>query len=94
MAAALFDTLIFSHKLMDAGMSRKQAEKIAEAQKEIFEAQNEVIASNLATKEDIWKLDKKLDLSIKEFEGKFNLLYWMIGFVLAFCVSIVFKLYF
>lgn len=91
MAAALFDTLIFSHKLMDAGMSRKQAEKIAEAQKEIFEAQNEVIASNLATKEDIWKLDKKieqvdkkLDLSIKEFEGKFNLLYWMIGFVLAF----------
>jgi len=65
MAAALFDTLDFSHQLMDAGMSRKQAEKIAAAQKKAFENQNEIIRENLKT----------------------------IG-GLAFCVSIVFKLYF
>lgn len=58
-------------------------------------------SGNIATKEDTWKLnkqiekiDKKLDLFIKKSKGRFNLLYWMVGFVLAFCVSIVFKLYF
>ena len=45
-------------------------------------------------KHDNAKLDKKIDLLRKEFEGKFNLLYWILGFILAFCVSIAFKLYF
>jgi uncharacterized phage infection (PIP) family protein YhgE len=47
-------------------------------------------------KQDTANLDKKVDLLRKEFEGKFNLLYWMLGFILAFCASnaaVVFKLY-
>jgi hypothetical protein len=111
MAAITFDALIFSHKLTDAGMPREQADKFAEIQKEAFETQNQnlqdtldkKISTHLATKEDIWNLrqdnahlDKKISLLRKEFEGKFNLLYWMIGFTLAFCASntaIIFKIY-
>lgn len=47
-------------------------------------------------KHDTANLDKKISLLRKEFEGKFNLLYWMSGFILAFCASnaaIIFKIY-
>src|ERR1700729_1578753 len=119
MIAIPFDTLVYSHTLMEGGMPREQAEKMAEAQKKVFDNQNQnlqenldkAISTHLATKEDVWSLkqdisnldkkidsktmglDKKIDLLRKEFEGKFNLLYWILGFILAFCVSIAFKLY-
>ena len=120
MTAIIFDTLIFSHQLEKAGLSKEQAEMLAESQKEIIEQQTQriqegihhiegkldkAIATHVATKEDFWNLknevkqdcsnlDKKIDLLRKEFEGKFNLLYWMTGFTLAICCSILFKIYF
>lgn len=108
MAAITFDALIFSHKLTDAGMPREQADKFAEIQNQnLQDTLDKRISTQLATKEDIWNLrhelkqdnahlDKKISPLRKEFEGKFNLLYWMVGFTLAFCASntaIIFKIY-
>jgi hypothetical protein len=98
----LFDTLIFSKRLIKAGMPKEQAEALAEAQKD---ALHESVNNGLASKKDITdlkhKIDKKSDelksemgIMRKEFDGKFNLLYWMMGFVLTFCVAIILKIYF
>jgi len=54
MAAIVFDTLKFTHRLTDAGMSQNQAEASAEALKEA------VSESQLVTRSDIHEL--KIDL--------------------------------
>jgi hypothetical protein len=62
---------------------------MSEVQKEVI---SQVIETQLATKSDI--ADLKFDIEKLEvlFNGKFTLLYWMLGFLLVITVAILFKL--
>jgi hypothetical protein len=60
---------------------------------DILDIKLEMLNIKHELKQDVALLGKKNELLRKEFEGKFNLLYWMLGFSLAISVSIVFKLY-
>lgn len=83
----LFDTLKFSKRLINAGMSPTQAEEIAEAQKDALE---ESLNNGLASKKDIARLDKKIDSLSK----KFSIHDWTLRFILGLIVAIFGKLYF
>jgi len=104
-AVLLFDPLKFSKRLINVGMPPAQAEELAEAQKEsLEESMNSRIASKEdigRLKEDIIRLDKKIDDSnnelksiIQKIHGKLNTHAWMLRFLLFFIVSIFYKLFF
>lgn len=123
MTIPAFDTHAFVKKLTAAGVPVQQAEVQANLQNQVL---SELITNNLATKDDIARLEfsTKIDIrdlsistkqdiarlenstkeeinSVKydvsklemEMKGDFKLLKWMLGFVLAFLVAIVFKLF-
>ena len=72
MTAITFDTLAYSNKLQDAGMSREQADAMAKAQ---AEAMKELVAAqDLVTKHDLY---------IALSETKHELLKWMMGMMVA-----------
>ena len=78
-----FDTLTYAKKLQEAGVPPRQAETHAWALKESVE-------DTLATKQDIQLLQKdlreletRMDGRFMEVEGRFRLLYWMLGFNLT-----------
>ena len=75
MTTVTFDTLKFVKTLEAAGVEPKQAEAIADAQREAFAQLVE--ASELATKNDIVVL--RADIA----EMKFDLLKWIVGLALA-----------
>ena len=79
------DTLKFARRLEAAGVSSKQAEAEAEAIQEALEA-------GAATKSDLVEFRADLRAEITELRGKFNLLYWMIGFNLALTTAVLGKL--
>ncbi len=54
MGAVAFDTLKFAKRLKEAGFTEQQAEALAEAEAELFEA-------HLASKEDIAKLERQAE---------------------------------
>jgi succinate dehydrogenase/fumarate reductase flavoprotein subunit len=54
MGAVAFDTLKFAKRLKEAGFTEQQAEALAEAEAELFEA-------HLATKEDLAKLEHQAE---------------------------------
>ena len=72
MTAITFDTLAYSNKLQDAGMSREQADAMAKAQ---AEAMKELVAAQ--------ELVTKHDLYIALTETKHELLKWMMGMMVA-----------
>ncbi len=72
MTAITFDTLAYSNKLQDAGMSREQADAMAKAQ---AEAMKELVAAQ--------ELVTKHDLYIALSETKHELLKWMMGMMVA-----------
>jgi len=76
MGTPTFDTLKFVERLEKAGLTREQASAFAEAQKEAFA---EALESQLATRSDIERVERKLI----EHDGKFALLQWMLAAVLA-----------
>lgn len=53
----------------------------------------EIASLSNKTDKDIANLNNKIDRIEAEFKGKFNLLYWMNGFMLTFLVAIAFKLF-
>lgn len=69
MSITTFDTLKFAKRLKGAGVPDKQAEAEAEAIREAF---SEALDTQVATKADIARLDRRLDL-----------ISWMIGLVFA-----------
>ncbi len=75
MSAVTFDTLKFVKTLEAAGVEPRQAEAIADAQREAFSQL--VDASEFATKSDILAL--RADIA----EMKFDLLKWIVGLALA-----------
>lgn len=85
----MLDTLEYANELKAAGVPEKQAEVQAKALARVAE-------DNLAPKRDL----KEAELSLRaesnqlraEMNGKFTLLYWMIGFNLALSAAILMKL--
>ena len=84
-----FDTLTYAKKLQEAGVPPQQAETHAWALKETVE-------DTLATKQDLREQDTRIDGRFSELEarmdGRFRLVYWMIGFDLALTAGILLKL--
>jgi len=90
MSTVTFDTLKFVEKLKAAGISDAQAK-----------AESEALDSQLATKNDLIKLDRRLDgLDAKidrmdtRISGELTLLKWMMGIIIAGVMSIVIKTFF
>ncbi|MDE7065980.1 MAG: CCDC90 family protein [Desulfovibrionaceae bacterium] len=72
MTAITFDTLAYSNKLQQAGMSREQADAMANAQ---ADAMKELVAAqDLVTKHDLY---------IALSDTKHELLKWMMGMMAA-----------
>ena len=87
MATITFDTLKFTQRLEQAGISHDQAVAMAEAQKESLA---EIMESHVATKNDVQ------DVKLKQIEhdGQFTLIKWMLGIVIGGVMSIIIKTFF
>ncbi len=94
MTAMVFDTLKYAQHLEEAGFSRKQAEAMAEVQKDSLA---ELMDMQVATKADIKDVRNDIQtirLKLTEYDGQFTLLKWMIGAVFAGVLSLVLKAFF
>ena len=78
MTTIAFDTLAYSKKLKDAGFSEQQAEAQALALAAVLKE----TSGEIATKQDIDRLNDKV-------EARFKLLQWMLGFNLALSTAIL-----
>ena len=83
----MFDTLKINNTLLKSGFTAEQSIAITESLKESVEQ------GNLATKEDMHILEQKINILEERFNGKFNLIYWMMGFVIAMLLGILLKLF-
>ena len=72
MSNITFDTLKFSKRLIQAGAAPELADALAEAQKESL---SEILDAQLASKEDIAQLDKRLAV----VETELSSIKWMVG---------------
>jgi len=98
MSTITFDTLKFVEKLKAAGISDAQAKAESEALQGVLA---EALDSQLATKNDLIKLDQRLDgIDAKidrmdaKMSGELTLLKWMLGILIASIMSIVIKTFF
>lgn len=96
MTALTFDTLAYVKTLRDAGVEEKQAEAQATALATVLKSG----AGDLATgrdltelrtliKQDIDRVESKLNLIEERTEGRFKLLQWMLGFNLAISIALL-----
>ena len=96
MTALTFDTLAYVKTLRDAGVEEKQAEAQATALATVLKSG----AGDLATgrdltelrtliKQDIDRVEAKLNLIEERTEGRFKLLQWMLGFNLAISIALL-----
>ena len=96
MTAITFDTLAYVKTLRDAGLEEKQAEAQATALANALKSG----AADLATRQDIERLefaikqqgdhmDARLNLVEERSEGRFKLLQWMLAFNLAISVALL-----
>ena len=98
MSTITFDSLKFVEKLKAAGISDAQAKAESEALQGVLA---EALDSQLATKNDLIKLDRRLDgIDAKidrmdaKMSGELTLLKWMLGILIASIMSIVIKTFF
>jgi len=85
MTAITFDTLAYAKTLRDAGVEERQAEAQAVALAAVLKSG----AGDLATKQDIDRLESRLNLIEERTEGRFKLLQWMLAFNLAISVALL-----
>lgn len=88
MTALTFDTLAYVKTLRDAGFEEKQAEAQAAALATVLKTS----ASDLATKQDIDRLEARVNLFEERSEGRFKLLQWMMAFNLGIGVAVLWVL--
>ena len=95
MSTITFDILKFVEKLKAAGISDAQAKAESEALQGVLA---EALDSQLATKNDLIKLDRRLDSIDAKIDrmdtkvsGELTLLKWMLGILIAGVMSIVIK---
>ncbi len=89
MTAITFDTLAYVKTLREAGFEERQAEAQAAALATVLKSG----VGDLATKEDLNRLESKLESRLTLFEerteGRFKLLQWMLAFNLAISVALL-----
>lgn len=89
MTAITFDTLAYVKTLRDAGVEERQAEAQAAALATVLKTG----IGDLATKDDLARLDSKLESRLnlleERSEGRFKLLQWMLAFNLAISVALL-----
>ena len=88
MTAMTFDTLAYVKTLRDAGIEEKQAEAQAAALATVLKSS----AGELATKQDIDRLEARVNLFEERSEGRFKLLQWMMAFNLGIGVAVLWVL--
>ena len=88
MTALTFDTLAYVKTLRDAGFEEKQAEAQAAALATVLKTS----ASDLATKQDIDRLEARINLFEERSDGRFKLLQWMMAFNLGIGVAVLWVL--
>lgn len=86
MGLPAFDTHAYVKRLKQAGFNEAQAEAQAELQAQVLSS---LVTEKLATKDDILRLENKTEQEFIRINGKFNLLNWMVGFLLAGVVSVI-----
>jgi len=86
MATTLFDTHEYVKRLEATGIPIEQAEAHATA---LAEAMN----NELVKKSDLNEFRAEVATSFAEVRGQFELLKWMLGFMLAGTVGILFKIF-
>ena len=79
MTTITFDTLAYSENMQKAGFTREQADAMARANSEAFNAM--VATQHLATKEDVALV--KHDLEIALANTKHEILKWMVTAMIA-----------
>ncbi len=89
MTTLTFDTLAYVKTLREAGFEERQAEAQATALATVLKSG----AAELATKDDLTRLESKLEsrlnLMEERTEGRFKLLQWMLAFNLAISVALL-----
>ena len=89
MTAITFDTLAYVKTLRDAGIEERQAEAQAAALATVLKSG----IGDLATKDDLARLESKLESRLNLLEersdGRFKLLQWMLAFNLAISVALL-----
>jgi len=85
MTTISFDTLAYVKMLREAGVEEKQAEAQAAALAGVLKSN----VADLATKQDVDRLESKLNLIEERSEGRFRLLQWMLGFNLAISIALL-----
>ena len=106
MTTAALDTLKFANRLKDAGMPSAQAEAEAQALSDALAEQarslqadmdarfgRDLTQNELRSDAALARLEAKVDKGFAEMNGKFTLLQWMLGFVLALALAIAMKLF-
>ena len=88
MTAMTFDTLAYVKTLRDAGIEEKQAEAQAAALATVLKSS----AGELATKQDIDRLEARVNLFEERSDGRFKLLQWMMAFNLGIGVAVLWVL--
>ena len=86
-----FGTPKFVKQLEAGGVPPKQAEAFVEAQQEIL---SQALNTTLATKADLDKMERRIDLKLIEHDGEFKLIKWMLGILIGGVLMIVLKIYF
>jgi hypothetical protein len=86
MAAIAFDTLKAARRMIEAGMPPKQAEAQAEVMAEafVFNVDSLVTRDYLDARLDARFAEQgaRIDVRFAEINGKFRVVYWMLGLVI------------
>lgn len=85
MTTLTFDTLAYAKKLKEAGFTEQQADAQTAALATVLRDS----AHDLAMKQDIERLEARLNVIEERTEGRFKLLQWMLGFNLAISIALL-----
>ncbi|MFH0342982.1 MAG: DUF1640 domain-containing protein [Chromatiales bacterium] len=87
MSTITFDTHEYIKRLRAAGFSEDQAEALSSAQKESLA---QALLITLATKEDIMRLERRMD----GVDAQLMLIKWMMGIILGGIIALILKAFF
>jgi hypothetical protein len=82
MAAIAFDTLKAARRMIEAGMPPKQAEAQAEVMAEAFVFNVDSLVTKDYLDARFAEQEARIDVRFAEVDGKFRVVYWMLGLVI------------